>query len=332
MRTPPVIPLSFLFSLSVCACRSTAMGPQVETRPASRAQDPRVLAEAAGIRFTEQEYKDYLYTLFARTRLDEMVMDRLLALEAAELGIHLDEAELARKTREELRRALAEEFGGSEEGMRRTYEGQGFTPQEREAVDLLQRRRSALKEAIIRKTRTPSEERIRATFDRVYGVDGVQVKVRHLFVSAGVARRDLLQQGKRLEEIGEGDVDAICRRRIDEAKAALARGDAFEDVVRRSSQDEQTRALGGVIEGYNYQHYGVPFADAVRALEVGKVGEPVKSTSGWHLVRVDARNSTRLEDVRQKVVDAVVAEPPTLAELYGLEARLRAKHPITRPK
>ena len=153
--------------------------------PAAAQRDDRVLAEAAGIRFTEREYKDYLYTLFARTRLDEWVMDQLLGIEARELGIVMDEAEIARRTKDDLRRVVAEDFGGSDDAMRQAYEAQGFTPEEREAVDLLQRRRTWLKEAIVRKTRVPTEERIVATFDRLHGVDGVRVQVRHVFVSAG---------------------------------------------------------------------------------------------------------------------------------------------------
>jgi parvulin-like peptidyl-prolyl isomerase len=300
--------------------------------PAAPREDDRVLAEAAGIRITEREYKDYLYTLFARTRLDELVMDRLLALEAQELGIATDEAEIARRTRAELRRVVAEEFGGSDEAMRKTYESQGFTPAEREAVDLVQRRRIWLQEAIVRKTRVPTEERIVATFDRLHGVDGVKVQVRHVFVSAGAVRMDLLKEGKRIEDVTEEVLAAEGRRRIDAIHALLLRGDPFEELVRRFSQDEPSRARGGVIEGYNYQHYGVPFAEAVRALPRGGASAPVRSTSGWHLIRVDSREVTKLEDVRPAIVAAVLAEPPSRAELYGLEARLRAKHPITRPR
>jgi parvulin-like peptidyl-prolyl isomerase len=314
--------LAFVCLLALCCRRA----------PAAQEGDQRVLAEAAGIRFTEREYKDYLYTLFARTRLEELVMDRLLAIEAKELGIAADEAEIARRSKEELRRVVAEEFGGSEEAMRKTYEGQGFTPAEREAVDLLQRRRAWLKEAIVRKTRVPTEERIAATFDRLHGVDGIQVQVRHIFVSAGVVRAELLKQGKRIEDITEEVLEAEGRRRIDDVRALLARGDAFDDLVRRFSNDEPSRTRGGVIEGYNYQQYGVPFAEAVRAAPVGSARGPVRSTSGWHMIKVDSRKVTKFADVRASVVETVLAEPPSLAELHGLEGRLRGKYPITRPK
>jgi parvulin-like peptidyl-prolyl isomerase len=299
-----------------------------------------VLAEGSGVRITEREYKDYLYQVFARARLEEMVLDRLLEKEAAALGLAVDQARIEADAKAALAHVLAEEYRGDEAAMRRGFAAQGYRPEDRLAAERFARRRSWLSQEILRKTRTVSDERLHARFDELYGVDGQKVEVRHLFVSFGTVREGLLKAGRRLEDIPAAEVEKAALARIEPLQEQLRQGRDFAELVREHSDEAEARALAadartrdraGRIEGYNYQHFGSELAVAVRALQPGQVSAPVKSLSGWHLIKLDSRVVTKLADVAEQVKAAVLADPPSLAEGYGLRARLLAKYPVERP-
>jgi hypothetical protein len=221
--------------------------------------------------------------------------------------------------------------------MRADYAHRGFTPAEREAVDLLHRRRNHLTEAIIRKTREPSPARIEAKFHELYGVDGERVVVRHLFIAFGYYRNELLQQGRAPASIQAEEVETLARQAIEALQRRLLGGEALPDLIAAASHDgaaraeaaaSTTRDRAGRIDGYNYQHFGSEFAAAVRALEPGQISDPVRTTSGYHLIALDSRVVTKFEDVRDAVLAAARNEAPSLAEVQGLKARLFAKHPL----
>src|SRR4029077_16077722 len=90
---------------------------------------------------------------------------------------------------------------------------------------------------------------------------------------------------------------AAARTHIAQIRAAIARGAKFADVAKRESSDSASARQGGDLgwgaesgEGFDNQ-----FAAGMRALKVGQLSEPVLSSFGYHLIRVD---SARHDSVR----------------------------------
>ena len=79
-------------------------------------------------------------------------------------------------------------------------------------------------------------------------------------------------------------------RRAENARSDIENGAKFEDVAMRESADSVSGAQGGNLGSSAIDRYVAPFSAAVRALKVGELSQPVKTSFGWHIIRVDSRN------------------------------------------
>jgi peptidyl-prolyl cis-trans isomerase D len=82
--------------------------------------------------------------------------------------------------------------------------------------------------------------------------------------------------------------EAPARKKIEALAARLAKGEDFAKVAAEASEDENTRAKGGDLGFVTEGLVEKAFADAALQLEAGKVSQPVRTTSGWHLIKADA--------------------------------------------
>jgi peptidyl-prolyl cis-trans isomerase D len=81
--------------------------------------------------------------------------------------------------------------------------------------------------------------------------------------------------------------DDGARKKIEEAAARVKKGEDFAKVAAALSEDENTKASGGELGFVSEGLFDEAFAAAALALEAGQVSEPVRSASGWHLLKVD---------------------------------------------
>lgn len=103
---------------------------------------------------------------------------------------------------------------------------------------------------------------------------------------------------------GGGEGEAAARARVQELRARIVAGEAFEDVAREASEDPGSAASGGDL-GYGGRGIWVPaFEEAAFSLPVGELSEPVRSTFGFHLIQVaDVRESRvrTFEEAREEL-------------------------------
>ena len=75
-----------------------------------------------------------------------------------------------------------------------------------------------------------------------------------------------------------------------EIKAKIEGGAKFEDVAKESSQDTSSRDQGGELGSFNLGDGLVKeFEETAFKLEPGKLSDPVKTSFGWHIIKVDER-------------------------------------------
>ncbi len=119
-----------------------------------------------------------------------------------------------------------------------------------------------------------------------------------------------------LARVAPGANEDAARKKVEEAAARVKKGEDFAAVAAALSEDENTKAKGGdlgfVVEGL----FDEAFAAAALALEAGQVSAPVRSASGWHLVKAE-------EVVPAKQVSLEAARLEIARELL-LEDRARA--------
>ena len=94
------------------------------------------------------------------------------------------------------------------------------------------------------------------------------------------------------------DDSVSAKARIERLRAEIAGGAKFEDVARRESVDSSSAVNGGSLgKGVNKGRWVKPFEDAVNSLSAGQMSQPVLTTFGWHLIKLDSRKGDTV-DVR----------------------------------
>jgi peptidyl-prolyl cis-trans isomerase D len=92
------------------------------------------------------------------------------------------------------------------------------------------------------------------------------------------------------------DDSAAALARARKIRAQIVKGAKFEDVAKRESADTVSGAKGGDLGWIKRDEPGFdpPFMAAIRRLPPGVVSEPVLSSFGYHLIRVDATRGDSL--------------------------------------
>ncbi len=98
-------------------------------------------------------------------------------------------------------------------------------------------------------------------------------------------------------------------------------GEPFESVAKGASDDPSVNINGGNLGYFTVFQTPLPFENAVYEMKPGELSEPIRTSSGFHIVKVQDR---RPNQGRIKVAHIMKATPPGSTE----EARLRAKNQI----
>ena len=304
------------------ACLLALLAPLAPQEGAVAESDAVLVETDAGLVVRRSEYRDHLERVLGGVRLEELLLDKALEREVAALpaetlpdqvGAVLGDPVSAARRR--VADKVARDFDGDARRHLEWRETVGLTAAEELAAERVAAVREARIEAIVRARRVPTERDLRRLFDERYGVDGIAVDVRHRLYDFAGARQRLAAAGK---PAGPADVEALARTAASAARDSVSNGAAFDELD------------PAPIPGYRYQRFGVEFAEAVRAAEVGDVVGPVRSTAGFHLLQVTARRRTPFEDVRTGLLRAAHEAPVSLAEWTRLRAELLEEYGIRR--
>jgi PPIC-type PPIASE domain/SurA N-terminal domain len=115
---------------------------------------------------------------------------------------------------------------------------------------------------------------------------------------------------QRLAEFTVIDVDHVLVETQEEAQEVYdlatvpgaTRAD-FLDLAEERSIDPSAADNSGALGPSQASGYVPEFAQAALALEVGETSEPVQSQFGWHVIRLNEKTETPLEDVRDQLVN-----------------------------
>lgn len=120
-------------------------------------------------------------------------------------------------------------------------------------------------------------------------------------IAAAYAERFAGREPER--EYNASHILVATREEAEALRAQIEGGADFAELARQHSRDGAARN-GGELGWFGLGMMVQPFEDAVVALEVGEVSQPVETQFGWHLVRL---NDTRLaavptlEEVREEL-------------------------------
>ena len=129
------------------------------------------------------------------------------------------------------------------------------------------------------KAENPTEEELRAYFaangERYASPE--KFSARHILVSLKGANG------------ANALTDEEAKARMAKIQEELKAGKKLEDLAKEYSDDPGSKDKGGLYTDISYGRFAKEFEEAVRKQEIGQVGEPVKTTFGYHLIQVLAR-------------------------------------------
>jgi parvulin-like peptidyl-prolyl isomerase len=119
-----------------------------------------------------------------------------------------------------------------------------------------------------------------------------------------VSVRHILVAVKRDPKAKEGLTDAEAKKHIAKIQADLKKGMKFEDLAKKFSDDPGSKDNGGLYKDVDPSNWDKDFAKAAMAQPIGKVGVPVKTQFGYHLIKVESRKPARVVPFEEAKAEA----------------------------
>ena len=117
--------------------------------------------------------------------------------------------------------------------------------------------------------------------------------------------------------------EAEALAKAQEIRQKIVQGADFADLARAESSDAGTASKGGDL-GFLKHGQAVPsFEEALFALPVGEVSQPVKTTYGYHLIKVEEKKPARTFEELRPELEKNVENETARKFLDGLKAKTK---------
>jgi foldase protein PrsA len=242
-------------------------------------QRSEVVATVNGEKITKQELYDAFVANGGASILEQLISERLIAQEAAKLGIEVTDAEV----QQEIDRLIEENYYGMKEYYEQALAQYGITEELLKDNIRTDLQLSAIVRSKIEVSEAEVEEYFRENQDDFNIPE--EIDVRHILVET--------------------------EKEAEEVLALLRAGEDFAELAKEHSQDPGSADKGGAL-GFNGRGSFVKeFEDAAFALPVGEYSEPVKTEHGYHIIEVLERKEAKeveFADVKEQVKEALIEE------------------------
>jgi len=120
---------------------------------------------------------------------------------------------------------------------------------------------------------------------------------------------DRVAQLKPQEEIAASHILVDSEDKAKELRAKIAAGADFAQVAKENSTDTGSKDQGGVLGYFGHGQMVPEFEAAAFKLEKGQISEPVHTSFGWHIIKVDDRRKKEppsYEAVKETIMNSLV--------------------------
>ncbi|GAB5335917.1 SurA N-terminal domain-containing protein [Pseudomonas fluorescens] len=139
-----------------------------------------------------------------------------------------------------------------------------FMTPDRVVIDYLELKKSSFFDQV-----TVKDEELQAAYQKEIANLAEQRRAAHILI-----------------EVNDKTTDAQAKAKIEEIQARLAKGEKFEALAKEFSQDPGSASNGGDLGFAGPGVYDPDFETALYALNKDQVSAPVRSTFGWHLIKL----------------------------------------------
>lgn len=282
---------------------------------------PEVAAMVDGEPISKTDYQNYLYQSLGKRPLHQLIDRRLVIAAGEAYGIEIP---------------ATAQIAIFEERVVQAHQGRGekqFEVSLRDgglSLEMFQTnlRKDILQELtldeLVRQTRVPTDTRMNKAFEAKFGIGGVRVEVRHILVMPHFLRANMIKSGVDARSIDQDKLKVDAERLAGECRDKLVAGADFKAMVQEYSHDQVSLRSEGMLPSYRPGLYGPAFTHAVATLKPGQFSEVLKSGAGFHVVMLESRTVTKLDDVRNALTEQVMTAIPTWQEREEVLSSLRA--------
>ena len=106
--------------------------------------------------------------------------------------------------------------------------------------------------------------------------------------------------------VGEDEVEEI-RKKTEKICEQIDGGEDFEKLAKEKSEDAGTAEKGGKLGLFGRGMMVKPFEDAAFSMKEGEVSKPVRSSFGWHIIKIEKIEPERVKSL-EEVKDSIAAK------------------------
>ena len=146
--------------------------------------------------------------------------------------------------------------------------------------------------------------------------DYEQVKARHILIAP---------KGSPAAQTGKKELsDAEAKAKAEDLRKQILAGANFDELAKKESDDAGSGARGGDLGSFSHGQMVPEFEAAAFAAKIGEVTPVVKTQFGYHIIKVEAHDSTPLAQVRPAIEKNLKQ-----AKLHtALDAMRESAHPV----
>lgn len=250
---------------------------------------------------TLSDFNKYIVSLPVQTveinkdqALNDLVEQMILTQEAAKLGITVTDAEIDRSIE-----SVKGKLDMSDEQMNEMLTKQNLTTEQFRNQWRLQILSGKLVSTLVKGRIAVTDEEIKDLYKQYYGEieNADEVEIAHILISFDASEeQQALQKANKVAELAKS-------------------GSNFSKLVSEYSDDTFSKDKEGVLGYFNKGELVSELEDVVSVTEVGKTSGPVKTISGFHIIKVLDRNTLDessvdqyREQLRQEIYNQKVTE------------------------
>ncbi|UFJ40541.1 peptidylprolyl isomerase [Brevibacillus humidisoli] len=135
-----------------------------------------------------------------------------------------------------------------------------------------------------------SEEELKQRYDKADKSAFTTASVRHILIS------------------NESRSDEEAKKLADDLAKRLKAGEDFAALAKEYSDDPGSKETGGLYENANVNDWVPEFKEAALTLPIGEISDPVKTSYGYHVMKVEKRAVTPFEEAKDALRETALQE------------------------
>ncbi|GEB34025.1 MULTISPECIES: peptidylprolyl isomerase [Brevibacillus] len=185
--------------------------------------------------------------------------------------------DLADKTFEKIKGQYMGFLGKDEAKFTKLMEGQGVTK------EMVTNQMALINESITVLKKNISDNTLKQEFDKMDKASRTVASVRHILIST--------EQRKPEEAL----------KIANDLEARLKKGEDFAKLAKEFTDDPGSKENGGLYADADVSQWVPEFKDAAITQKVGEVGPPVKTSFGYHIIKVENRKEKTFDEMKEQL-------------------------------